>query len=313
MHRRFAVVMIVSLVFVGPSAGQESPEPQSKQPADPLDGPPFVSAKAWAIAEGRTGKLLWSSEEQTPRHIASTTKMMTAWLVLQQAEMDSKVFDQLVTISERADKTGGSSADIRLGEQYAVRDLLFGLLLPSGNDASVALAEHFGRTFLGGDQPEKPDGEESLEAFVAEMNRQAEKLGMTQTSYLDPHGLGGNRSTARDLLRLAHSAMQSAQFRSYVQTARHCCTVKIPEGEPREQVWINTNKLLDVTGYDGVKTGTTNAAGACLVSSCHRGNDHLLIVVLGATSPDGRYVDTRNLLRWAWLQRGHGSATSGGR
>jgi D-alanyl-D-alanine carboxypeptidase (penicillin-binding protein 5/6) len=78
-----------------------------------------------------------------------------------------------------------------------------------------------------------------------------------------------------------------------------------PDGGTRPARWRNTNRLLGITGYDGMKTGTTSRAGACLVSSSRRGKDHLLMVVLGATSSTGRYVDSRNLYRWAWRQRGH--------
>jgi D-alanyl-D-alanine carboxypeptidase (penicillin-binding protein 5/6) len=143
------------------------------------------------------------------------------------------------------------------------------------------------------------------------MNRRAEQLGMKETRYLDPHGNSANRASARDLLRLAWTTMQDENFRAYVQTRRHACTAgggddgNAGDDAAREVVWTNTNQLLAIHGYDGVKTGTTSAAGACLVSSGRRGDDHLLLVVLGSTSKDGRYVDSRNLFRWAWRERGH--------
>jgi D-alanyl-D-alanine carboxypeptidase (penicillin-binding protein 5/6) len=138
--------------------------------------------------------------------------------------------------------------------------------------------------------------------FVAEMNRTAASLGMTRTTYKNTHGLTaeGHRSSARDLLKLAHVAFQLPRFREYVNTRQRGCTLIGPGGYKRNIVWKNTNRLLPIEGYDGIKTGTTSAAGACLVSSAHRGDDHVLVVVLGSTSGDGRYVDTRNLLRWAW-------------
>src|SRR5207245_3634539 len=91
----------------------------------------------------------------------------------------------------------------------------------------------------------------------------------------------------------------------YVQTRRHQCEVAGADGKKRTVTWTNTNQLLGVEGYDGVKTGTTTAAGSCLVASGRRGSDQLIVVVLGSTSNDGRYVDSRNLFRWAWLERGH--------
>ena len=126
---------------------------------------------------------------------------------------------------------------------------------------------------------------------------------MAETLYLDPHGLSANRASPKDLLRLTTTVMQSETFRRYVATEQHECTVTAADGTSRKAIWSNTNRLLEIEGFDGVKTGTTGAAGACLVASCHRGDDHLVAVVLGSTSPEGRYVDLRNLLRWAWRQR----------
>jgi serine-type D-Ala-D-Ala carboxypeptidase (penicillin-binding protein 5/6) len=100
--------------------------------------------------------------------------------------------------------------------------------------------------------------------------------------------------------------MQDARFREYAATQRHASQVQTPEGGTRSIVWTNTNELLPLNaGYDGVKTGTTTQAGACLVSSARRGDDHLLVAVLGSATGSGRYVDTRNLYDWAWQQRSH--------
>ena len=99
--------------------------------------------------------------------------------------------------------------------------------------------------------------------------------------------------------------MSDERFRAYVQTRRHRCEVTGGDGQKRAVSWDNINRLLAIEGYDGVKTGTTTPAGACLISSGYRGSDHLILVVLGSTSTDARYIDTRNLFRWAWQQRGH--------
>ena len=125
---------------------------------------------------------------------------------------------------------------------------------------------------------------------------------MNATTYENPHGLTAERhqSTPRDLLLLAHAAYKLPRFSHYVATRQRGCTVVGTSGYRRHVVWKNTNRLLPLRGYDGVKTGTTSAAGACLVSSGRRGNRHLLVVVLGSASSRARYVDTRNLFRWAW-------------
>lgn len=297
---------------LGPLVTQNSPVPSpdvvnneklERRPADDLDGPPHVTCKAWAIAGGKAGKMLWSRSADRSLDIASTTKIMTAYVVLQHAEAHPDVLKERVTFSTRADGTGGSTANIRAGESLTVRELLYGLMLPSGNDASVALAEHFGDRFAAPkDQPAESD---PLPRFIAEMNRAAAKLGMNGTTYKNPHGLTarGHRSTAGDLLKLAHAALRLPKFREYVNTRQHGCELRGTGGYTRNIVWKNTNRLLAINGYDGVKTGTTSAAGACLVSSARRGDDHLLMVVLGATSSDARYVDSRNLYRWAWRER----------
>ena len=200
---------------------------------------------------------------------------------------DAKVLDEIVVFSERAATTTGSSARLKRGERLPVRELLYGLLLPSGNDAAVALAEHFSPRF----RSEKANGD-SVGPFVAEMNRRAKSLKMGETNYQDPNGLSSkNQSSARNLATLAWHALQNKQMRRYVQTRRHQYDVEGPDGEKRPVTWDNTNRLLDIESYDGVKTGTTNAAGNCLVASGHRGSDHLIVVVLGSTAADGRYVD----------------------
>lgn len=271
-----------------------------KLPADSLDGPPFVSAKAWAIADGKTGKILRGFNESEARPMASTSKIMTAFIVLQLAAENPKVLDEIVTYSERAAKTVGSSAKLNAGEKVPVGELLYGLMLPSGNDAAVALAEHFGSRFG------KEDEGDGLARFVAELNRRCQALGFKEMSFQDPNGLSPrNVSSVRDLVALTRAAMKDERFRKYVSTPRHECDVATPDGGTRKAVWENTNKLLDIEGYEGVKTGTTTPAGNCLVASARRGDDRLIVVVLGSTASDGRYVDARNLFRWGWREYGH--------
>ncbi len=279
---------------------------------DALIGPPYVSCHTWAIADGKTGQLLFGEEVDTPRKSASTTKMMCAFVIISLAEEHPEVLDEVVTFSQLADDTPGSTADVRVGEQVPVRECLYGLLLPSGNDAGNALAEHFNDRFDPPDSdaahrnPVTAESYPTRANFIAEMNRTAQRLGMRHTIYRSSYGDGGDEddrtTTARDLLKLAHAGLQKPLFAKYVSTPKYETTVVTPDGGKRPVVWTNTNELLGIDGYDGVKTGTTNQAGQCLVSSGHRGDDHLLMVVLGSAD---RYVDSRNLYRWAWLERGH--------
>ena len=300
MTRLPLAIVFLAVLTPAPVAAQPEKVPVPKAAADPLNGPPFVSAKAWVVMDGKTGKVLWGGTAAEVRPMASTSKIMTAWVVLRLAATEPKVLDEVVTYSERAAKTIGSSAKLLAGEKVPVKELLYGLLLPSGNDAAVALAEHFGPR-LG----KAADGD-GVTQFVAEMNRRAKALGLKEMAFQDPNGLSReNVSSARDLATLTWEAMKDERFRAYVATSRHECEVVEPDGGKRKALWTNTNKLLEIDGYEGVKTGTTTPAGNCLVASAKRGEDRLIVVVLGSTSVDGRYVDARNLFRWAWLERGH--------
>jgi serine-type D-Ala-D-Ala carboxypeptidase (penicillin-binding protein 5/6) len=274
-------------------------------PADSITGPPFVTANSWAIGEAKTGRILWHEKGDERRDFASTTKTMTAWLILREAEKEPRLLDEIISFPSAADRTGGSTCGLKTGERISVRDLIYGLMLPSGNDAAVALAEFAGPRFAA--ERGSPDAQKPLARFVAEMNRTADELGMKQTHYSNPHGLPDklHLSTAVDQLLLTAKVMQDARFRDYVQTRQHAVRVQGPGGTTRTVVWKNGNELLKIAGYSGVKTGTTDAAGACLISVGRHLEDELIVVVLGCSSNESRYVDTRNLFRWSWQQRGH--------
>ncbi|HEY3393694.1 MAG TPA: serine hydrolase [Lacipirellulaceae bacterium] len=296
---------------LGPLLTEEEPTPEpavvnaetlEKEPADKLDGTPFVTAKAWAIIDGQSGEFLAGEHDQEKRDPASTTKIMTAFIVMRLAEKDPKVLEEIVTFTSRADNTPGSTSGVREGEKLTVGELLYGLMLPSGNDASVALAEHFGARYGamdGGPDHEKID---SYDHFIQQMNDLAKDIGLRSTHFENPNGLPSDehKTTARDLATLAHQALRVPLFRKIVSTPQHGTTVDSVSGYKRNVVWRNTNQLLKIDGYDGVKTGTTGAAGNCLVSTAQREGRRLIVVVLGSTSTDSRYTDTRNLFRWAW-------------
>ncbi len=280
-----------------------SPDVRSseKAAADSIDGPPFVTCSAWVISDAETGEVLHEYEGDSPRDPASTTKIMTAILVIEYAAMHPEVLDETIVFSRRADETSGSTSDLYAGEKVTVRELLFGLLLPSGNDASVAFGEHFGDRLKS--EPNETGG---YNAFVAAMNRKAKSLDLLRTQYENTHGLTGpaHKSSARDLAKLARYGWQQPLFREIVSTPVHETIVESEAGYSRLLRWRNTNRLLEIEGYKGIKTGTTEVAGACLVSSAIRGDRHLIVVVLGAKSSEARYTETRNLFRWAWKELG---------
>lgn len=295
---------------LGPLLMEDAPAPAAPEealatlppllPRDPVVGPPIVSCAAWGVFDGSSGDLLWGSKEAEVRDPASTTKIMTAYVVLRIAEKAPAALDEMVTFSQNADFTAGSAAELKEGERVSARELLYGLMLPSGNDASVAFAEHFGGRLPGA------EGEAPYDRFVAAMNREAKALGMNETGYRNPHGLTaeGHVTSARDLAKLAHAAMQNPTFREVAATRRRGATVSSVAGYTRNVVWNNTDQLLGYEGFYGVKTGTTDRAGACLVSAGERGGKPLLVVILGATSGENRYLDARNLYRWAWNELG---------
>lgn len=274
----------------------------SLAPQDSLTGQPFVTCKAWIVGDAQTGEIVGGDDLDRRLENASTTKLMTAWIALREADKDASLLNERVVISSRAAETPGSTAKVQAGESTTLQDLLYGLLLPSGNDAAVAIAEHLGDRFA----PAEPGAatEDSLECFVAEMNRTAEQLGMNNTTFANPHGLSasGHRTTVRDLFQLAKAIADDGRLLPYVQTRKHIGQLTGEAGYVRYELWTNTNRLLNIEGYAGMKTGTTRPAGACLVSLAERGGQRLIAVVLGSSSSDARYTDTRNLFRWAWTE-----------
>ncbi len=309
---------------LGPLNSAESAIEQlvPRTPADPETGAPFVTAAAWAVLDGQSGKILASHECQSQREIASTTKIMTAWMVLRWAQRHPEVLRERVTVSPRASSTEGSSTRLRPGESLTVDELMYGLLLPSGNDAAVALAEHFGNrvseltdcatvhgqpadqvdsAVSGGTTPDSESGRDRLHAFVKAMNSESQRLGLAGTNWTNTNGLPDtkNVSTAGDLGALSVQAMRIDTFRRYVGTRRFTCAVTGAGGYQRQVTWENTNQLLDTDGFGGIKTGTTDRAGSCLVGQATSGDRERVIVILGAASSESRYTDIRNLFRWS--------------
>jgi D-alanyl-D-alanine carboxypeptidase (penicillin-binding protein 5/6) len=294
---------------VEPPAEVENPEVVNRRilpqdPPDALSGPPFVTCRSWAILDGTTGEVLWQNRGTEAFDMASTTKIMTAWIVCKYAQDHPEVLDEKLVFSERADQTPGSTAGLKKGEALKVRNALYGLLLPSGNDMAVALAEHLGQRLAQAKETPGQDMEDPLELFVAAMNAEAKRLELQSTFFKNPHGLTekGHVSSAADLARLSWVSLQNPLVSAYVQTRERGAVVEGPSGYQRNLYWKNTNRLLAIEGYEGMKTGTTDQAGACLVSVASRDEQRLHLVVLGASSSNARYVDSRNLYRWAWQQ-----------
>jgi D-alanyl-D-alanine carboxypeptidase (penicillin-binding protein 5/6) len=224
--------------------------------------PPRVSAASFLLADAVTGQTLLARSASAPRPMASTTKVMTALLVLERLDLDRSV-----TIGPGPAAVGEESLRLRVGERLTVRQLLQGLLLKSANDAAVALAEVV-------------DGSEA--AFVRRMNARARALGLRATGYATPHGLDrpGHATSARDLARLWSVAMRLRAFRALVATE----AARLPGAAASRRFESSNQLLLSYPWTLGGKTGFTDRAGRCLVASAERGGRRLVAVALG--SPD---------------------------
>jgi len=262
---------------------------------------PECKAQAWAISLAGSGQLLAGKAEETPREIASLTKIMTCHLSLHLLRYYSEVsLDTRVQVSATAAKLPGTTSDLRVGDRVSVRDLLYALMLPSGNDAAQCLAEFFGRYLaleVGGDPTVRLD-----RYFVREMNEEAGKLQLKHTFFHNAHGMsiGQNVSTAADINSLAAAALNSALFRCIVSTVQHTALIIDSLGQTRALTWDNTNKLL-AQGFDGVKTGYTAHAGPCLCASVRSGSIRIIITVLRARDREERWREVPKLARWGLL------------
>jgi len=250
--------------------------------------PPEVAAKAYLLMDVTAGQILAGQDIDAPVEPASLTKLMTAYLVFDALRAKKLTLTQTLPVSERAWKMPGSRMFIDPKMQVPVEDLLKGMIVQSGNDATVALAEGVAG---------------SVERFVQLMNDQAKVLGMTKTAYRNPEGLteAGHSTTARDLATLATRLLHD--FPEYV----HYYTIKKYRypGTPASNE-TNRNQLLfrDPT-VDGLKTGHTKAAGYCLVATARRdfpnlSGRRLLSVVLGAASENARANESQKLLNWGY-------------
>ncbi|CAD8171849.1 unnamed protein product [Paramecium pentaurelia] len=247
---------------------------------------PIISAQSWCIINGKNGQLMGGYNQYKSRQMASITKIMTCWLALKltqqfQLDLDNTYF----TVPEKAERIGGTTAQLQSGDKLSIRDLLYGLMLPSGNDAAISLQHNF-ELYKGCD-------------FILQMNQNAQDIGMEMTSYSNPHGLyhEANYSSAYDIGILTYHAMQNLQFASIVKTKIYFSEIEDKFGESKEIFWENTNKML-YQGFRGVKTGITKEAGPCVVEFYEDNENSYIIVLLNCRSVDHRWQDAIKLLDW---------------
>lgn len=225
-----------------------------------------ISAGQAILVDGDTGRVLYEKNADQTAYPASTTKIMTALIVLETLEQHNSPTNQIVEVPDKAVGTEGSSLYLKTGEKISIEDLLYGLMLVSGNDAAATLAE-----IIGG----------SEESFVDMMNDRAEKLGCTKTHFTNPSGLFDDEhyTTARDMAIISMEAMKNSTFRKIVSCKKWTSTRENNE----YSVFYNKNKaLIEYDGGNGIKIGYTTDSGRTLVASSKKGEKSMICVVMSA-------------------------------
>ncbi|MHA3885710.1 D-alanyl-D-alanine carboxypeptidase family protein [Stutzerimonas degradans] len=268
---RFIVLALLAIVTTAASVAWAAPA---------IPSPPQLAAKSYMLMDAASGKVLIESNSDERLPPASLTKLMTAYIATLEIQKGQISDSDLVTVSEKAWRTGGSRMFIQVNTQVSVDDLLHGIIIQSGNDASVAMAEHIAG---------------SEEAFADMMNTTAQRLGMSNTHFMNATGLPDpeHYSSAHDMAKLARAIIYQdpAHYAIYAQKEFFWNNIKQP----------NRNLLLwrDKT-VDGLKTGHTEEAGYCLVASAVRDGMRLISVVFGTDSEQARAAETQKLLTYGF-------------
>ncbi len=267
------IIILLSLMITGLAFAQTG-EPL------PVPAPPGLGAKSYLVVDFHTGRVIAEKNPDMRLEPASLTKMMTAYIVSYQLKQGVISADDFAPVSNYAHSAIGSRTFLEPGSQVTIRNLMYGLVVQSGNDASIALAEHVGG---------------SEEGFVAMMNEMARRLGMTNTSFANATGLPApdHYSTASDMAKLATAVIRDhpAHYKLY--------SVKEFEYNGINQKNRNTLLLHDPS-VDGIKTGHTQAAGYCLVASAKRGNMRLISVLMGARNEQQRGTESMRALNYGF-------------
>lgn len=268
-HRKIALRLAAAVLF----AGLLAPWTATVRAAPAIS----TSAEAAALIDVASGRIIVSHNGGKRMRIASLTKIMTAIVAIERGNLSD-----IVKVSANAAGKEGSSIYLKVGEEMSLENLLYGLMLRSGNDAATAIAEHVGG---------------SIEGFVYMMNETARLIGMSDTNFENPHGLDSDNhySTADDMARLTAYALRNPVFRDIVKTKVK--TAPNPN-EDWDYRWMNKNRMLSIyEGADGVKTGYTKLAKRCLVSSATRNGQQLAAVTLNDPND---WLDHRKLLDYGF-------------
>jgi len=248
--------------------------------ASPIPPAPNLNVKAYVLMDFDSGMILASTNKDLTLPPASITKMMTAYLAFTELNENNISLSEDVLVSKKAWKTGGSKMFIEVGKKIKLKDILQGVITVSGNDASVALAEH-----ISGDE----------NTFAIYMNQMAKNIGLANTNYTNATGLPNDNlyTTAEDIALLSRSLISN-----FPDLYKLYSTKSFKFNDIKQ---YSRNKLLFIDdNVDGIKTGFTNAAGYCLASSAKRDNRRLITVVMGAPTPDVRIQSSRTLLEYGF-------------
>ena len=264
-----SLLLVIGCLMSEPVLAEKQKEPEAQT----------LYSKSCAMVDGDSGRLLYGKEAQTALPNASTTKILTAYIIIRNCDLDDKVTVSADAIANMADS---SKCGLAAGDVLTVRDLLYGLLLVSGNDAANVLAEYYSG---------------SIDKFAEEMNREAKALGATQSHFVNANGLpdDDHYTTIYDMYLIFQAAIQTQDFIDIIHTQSYDAAYQNVSGNTVTQTWESTNRYLngqttepeDITVIGG-KTGTTNAAGYCLVlySKNKKGDDIVSIVYKGKTRSD---------------------------
>ncbi|GAA4985604.1 MULTISPECIES: D-alanyl-D-alanine carboxypeptidase family protein [Streptomyces] len=301
LHRTLAVVLTSGAVLTTgalATAPAQAAAPERAVSAAAVRAPaaPSIAAKGGFVMNNATGRSLYTKAADTKRSTGSTTKIMTAKVVLSQPKLnlDAKVTIQMA-YSDYIVSKNASSARLIVGDQVTVRQLLYGLMLPSGCDAAYALADKFGS---GKTRAAR------VKSFIGKMNSTAKSLGLKNTHFdsFDGIGNGKNYSTPRDLTKLASNAMKNSTFRTIVKTKKYTAKTRTKKGGTRTMApWTNTNTLLgSYSGAIGVKTGSGPEAKYCLVFAATRKGKTVIGTVLASSSATQRATDAKKLMDYGF-------------
>lgn len=285
---KFLRLMYLAVTLFGTAAAAQTPArlpPPVPAPSAPMPPAPSVQAKAWLLFDYATGQVLAGDNIDARLEPASITKLMTSYVAAAELREGRIQQEDMVRISEHAWRAGGAGTDgstsfLPVGSRVRFDDLLHGMIVQSGNDASIAIAEH-----VAGSEP----------AFVALMNQHAARIGMRNTHFVNAHGLSApdHYSSAHDIALLAQ-----AMIRDFPEQYAYYKLKEFTYNGIRQH---NRNTLLwRDPSVDGIKTGHHSAAGYCLAASAVRGEQRLISVVLGSSSEKRRADDSQALLEWGF-------------